>query len=277
MYFCFRKIVLSISLLLTLTACSSTREVNQLSFNDIRNIERSTIGANEQSAIGLALSGGGTRSASFNIGLLAGLNGIGFLEDIDYISSVSGGSYAAYWYYTKLYYKDNSADVNNSDFFNLCFSKSILLEEEDVECVKADKSFRFQRHLQNNSLILKKHSMKKGTDNDRNWGHFTPIVLRSLYEPIASNSLEFFGLNNNIYSARDYYREGLERTYGLYPNESNLKGLMSGEFISADDSLHRSNGHKYRAEFLSMASLSDRLYDSDNNDNPPIWIINTTV
>ena len=54
--------------------------------------------------LGLAMSGGGIRSAAFQLGILSGLHSAKFdghpiLEQVDYVSSVSGGSWAngAYW------------------------------------------------------------------------------------------------------------------------------------------------------------------------------------
>jgi hypothetical protein len=47
--------------------------------------------------VGLGLSGGGIRSATFNLGVLQGLFRIGVLEKVDYLSSVSGGGYIASW------------------------------------------------------------------------------------------------------------------------------------------------------------------------------------
>src|SRR6185369_391311 len=48
--------------------------------------------------VGLALSGGGIRSATFNLGLLQGLNFLGLLHLIDYNSTVSGGGYiGGFW------------------------------------------------------------------------------------------------------------------------------------------------------------------------------------
>lgn len=44
-------------------------------------------------AVGLALSGGGIRSATFNLGLLQGLARWRFLRLVDYLSTVSGGGY----------------------------------------------------------------------------------------------------------------------------------------------------------------------------------------
>ncbi len=54
--------------------------------------------------LGLAMSGGGIRSAAFQLGILSGIHSTKYkdrpiLEQVDYISSVSGGSWAsgAYW------------------------------------------------------------------------------------------------------------------------------------------------------------------------------------
>lgn len=43
--------------------------------------------------VGLALSGGGIRSATFNLGVIQGLAKRGILKHIDYLSTVSGGGY----------------------------------------------------------------------------------------------------------------------------------------------------------------------------------------
>jgi predicted acylesterase/phospholipase RssA len=48
--------------------------------------------------IGFGLSGGGIRSATFCLGVFQALGNLGLLKDIDYISSVSGGSYFASFY-----------------------------------------------------------------------------------------------------------------------------------------------------------------------------------
>lgn len=48
--------------------------------------------------VGLALSGGGIRSATFNLGLLQALARVGALQHIDYLSTVSGGGYlGGFW------------------------------------------------------------------------------------------------------------------------------------------------------------------------------------
>jgi hypothetical protein len=46
---------------------------------------------------GLCFSGGGIRSATFNLGILQGLAVKGWLDQVDYLSSVSGGGYIHSW------------------------------------------------------------------------------------------------------------------------------------------------------------------------------------
>ena len=45
-------------------------------------------------AVGLALSGGGIRSAAVSLGVLQALNHHNALRNVDYLSTVSGGGYA---------------------------------------------------------------------------------------------------------------------------------------------------------------------------------------
>ena len=47
--------------------------------------------------MGLCFSGGGIRSATFNLGILQGLAELGLLRCFDYLSSVSGGGYIHQW------------------------------------------------------------------------------------------------------------------------------------------------------------------------------------
>lgn len=68
---------------------SGTRDIGHL-----QAAERVVIGATEdQTLVGLALSGGGIRSASFCMGVLQALLRNGTLDRVDYLSTVSGGGY----------------------------------------------------------------------------------------------------------------------------------------------------------------------------------------
>jgi hypothetical protein len=48
--------------------------------------------------VGLAFSGGGIRSATFNLGVLKALNELKILKHVDYLSTVSGGGYIGAWW-----------------------------------------------------------------------------------------------------------------------------------------------------------------------------------
>ena len=53
--------------------------------------------AKEAGLLGVAFSGGGIRSATFNLGVLQGLAKRGVLDSVDYVSTVSGGGYIGSW------------------------------------------------------------------------------------------------------------------------------------------------------------------------------------
>ena len=53
--------------------------------------------AHETKLAGLAFSGGGIRSATFNLGIVQALSEMKLLRDFDYLSTVSGGGYAGGW------------------------------------------------------------------------------------------------------------------------------------------------------------------------------------
>ena len=56
-------------------------------------VEENGYGSPENDSTGLGLSGGGIRSAIFNLGLLQALERHGIMQRIDYLSTVSGGGY----------------------------------------------------------------------------------------------------------------------------------------------------------------------------------------
>jgi hypothetical protein len=56
--------------------------------------------AHQRNLVGLAFSGGGIRSATFNLGILQALAGLDLLKRFDYLSTVSGGGYIGAWLVT---------------------------------------------------------------------------------------------------------------------------------------------------------------------------------
>lgn len=78
----------------------------------------------EQSLVGLSFSGGGIRSATFNLGVLQALKKLGLLKFVDYLSTVSGGGYIGSWFVANrlreqqrsLAEKVESGDLKPDDF-----------------------------------------------------------------------------------------------------------------------------------------------------------------
>ena len=66
--------------------------------------------------IGLSLSGGGVRSATFNLGLLQALAAAGKLKVFDYLSTVSGGGYVGGWWSAWLSRRERDSDPKGTLF-----------------------------------------------------------------------------------------------------------------------------------------------------------------
>lgn len=95
-------IILGVSIFLV--ACSTTPPMNT-QLNSIRYEAKKAIDTqNNKALIILTFSGGGVRSAAFSYGVLKGLNTLAItpqktlLDEVDIISSVSGGSFTAAYY-----------------------------------------------------------------------------------------------------------------------------------------------------------------------------------
>jgi hypothetical protein len=85
---------------------------------------------------GICFSGGGIRSATFNLGILQGLAGRRMLHKFDYLSSVSGGGYIHEWLAGWIKREDSKAGPDPA-------------EERSPEKSAADKSTAGLRRVQN--------------------------------------------------------------------------------------------------------------------------------
>jgi hypothetical protein len=64
---------------------------------EIQSIRPNTGAANRAPLSALCISGGGIRSATFGLGVIQGLAEYGVLDNLDYLSTVSGGGYIGSW------------------------------------------------------------------------------------------------------------------------------------------------------------------------------------
>lgn len=69
------------------------KERREITDKKVKNAHERTRNDPYNDAMGLALSGGGIRSATFNLGLLQALERCNILKSVDYLSTVSGGGY----------------------------------------------------------------------------------------------------------------------------------------------------------------------------------------
>jgi hypothetical protein len=97
---------------------------------------------------GLALSGGGIRSATFSLGLLQGLHKLKLLRIFDYVSTVSGGGYVGGWWsawlsreQTDLRLKSESPFLQKSDIKH---PVNLILKIRDYQGDEVAKSLRLQ-------------------------------------------------------------------------------------------------------------------------------------
>lgn len=157
-------------------------------------------------SLGLALSGGGIRSASFASGVLAGLQEICWLKQVGYLSTVSGGGYAGGWYFAHARVPD-------------------LL----------DPSSRHLRRLaESGHYLTTSHASRSGGEL------VSKGAVHLLFWPFAVVFDWVFDVEANVYGFRDFYRQGLAnsflyRTSNLEKPPSPWPGLL--DFSDPDRSL----------------------------------------
>lgn len=163
---------------------------------------------------GLALSGGGIRSATFNLGLLQGLNRVRLLEKVHYLATVSGGGYiGGFWSKWK---KNNPLSTWVPDSY-LSRAPNESPPADDTRVPEAPQI----RHLREFSKFLVPRS---GIFDTETWGAVVALVagiIPSLLAAISVLGLTLiawlvltFYLACPDLTARIYFSVGL--TWGLW-------------------------------------------------------------
>lgn len=115
--------ILAAGIAIALAGCSSLvaeqSETNRFSLK-VETAEEKKV----DTSLGVALSGGGVRSALFNLGLLKWLYDEQVLDKVDIVSSVSGGGYTAYWMYANHFKKPDVPRFAYGSFDQSQFSRS---------------------------------------------------------------------------------------------------------------------------------------------------------
>jgi hypothetical protein len=217
--------------------------------------------------LGLSLSGGGTRAASFSIGVMKALKETNKLDQVDLISSVSGGSYANYWYFSQLFYQNRLSKLAKSDnrlstdIFRTWKDTSTNLEDPD--------HYRFQRTLEESSEILgyaHKPSFTKDIRVGMQYGVETFIQGVSIPLHWLANGLFDWEVNMTPYYY--FYKDGLDRTYGYVPLNYTLD-----HFANATPGFFRLVNN-VDAEPILLKEMKGFL---EANPDLPYFVINTTA
>jgi hypothetical protein len=225
--------------------------------------------------VGLAFSGGGTRSASCVLGQLRGLKDLNLLKNVRYISCVSGGSWASVPF---AYLNDNWTD-------EMFLGQVIPPEDLTVEALKKTDRNSFA-HLISNSVIIDdffEHAIRFAGDEtySRAIGDvfLEPLEIDSLKRSFSLNSVSVSNIlnNNSRLNADDFYTVRAGRPFLIVGSSllrtDNPKGLPqrihfeTTPLYAGARVLHRRAGSK--GLNLGGGYIEPLGFDSDEPDDPP--------
>ena len=189
----------------------STREENQATLNAVYGRESALLhdaGKGEDSPyIGIALSGGGVRSASFAAGVLRALYDLNLLPRAGYLSTVSGGGYAGGW---MMSYHD--VGEKQIPACNLAFTPDRLQGSAFAVRPRLDELFRpgsrYRYHLAQHGEYL---GYGHGHDSE---AQLAWTILKSTVTMPLNLALNVvLGYDMNIGPYRRFYRDGIQAAF----------------------------------------------------------------
>lgn len=258
----------------------------------------------KQPVVGLALSGGGTKAAMFAHGVLHGLQNKKILEQVDAISSVSGGSYAAYWYFSKMI-ESKRQNFAVADIFGDCIPAYWVEADADdklkiamtravkqgeaatpsiARCPTTDHyvsgdPYRWQAHLVRWPDVVQEKPIHLSGDKQ-------PDQKRVIVKELVSGMITALKKRGRLEESLvpRLYQYGIERTWGLNPYPRTLASLREKDeskkwkYTNAADAPDVANVIRVNSETTSWADLR-QLYAGNQADSArmPLWIVNANV
>lgn len=260
---------------------------------------------NHRREIGVALAGGGTKASSFAMGVLSALSHKDMLWKTDAISTVSGGSYAGFFLYSRLI-EDNKVGVmseaKTKEYFTDCltceyhndnpiykdgtcipnFTDPLFEKIADDFCKGTPDNnvdYLHQQYVECQQDILETSCNFIPTDLDKSenfvLGGFLGGSLLTMPFSLVANTL--FDWPVNLSPSRQAYENGIGRTYGLYPTSAGALKKDKQKYCKDFKNCEVINGipflsHELRPQFSDLR----RLYENSKN-RPPVWMINATA
>ncbi len=267
----------------------------------------------QQPNLAVTLEGGGSKSAPFAMGALAGLHAAGLLDEVDIISSVSGGGYAAYYYFSRLLDTQNAGGAtpqsNPTEWFRDCvpsvyrrhFERMHLAEDRYCNPAKknADGIFSypvhdnidaykgqapFQSHIRfYQDLLYPRGGMRRVNENPVDklgtWGNVAWLgALHLITVPLHTVMNTAFAMPENSAPSRTAYRLGIERAYAH--TSASWGGASQGENKPEltggqfADHLHSRN---HTLADLRELTGTDVCRAPTASCKVPLWVINAAA
>lgn len=253
--------------------------------------------------LGLALAGGGTKAADFSLGVIQGLAEAGVMDQIDLLSSVSGGSYAALWYYSRMMPFFTATEASNPprprsqqllDFFQDCLPQRYKIEDDKCpdlltqydpnnETLRHDP-YRYQNYLRGYQDIFRggteDHAFHLDSTREDKTQIAFDISLLSLRSIIAAgvNLLPniVFDVDRPLWDSgltpsRTAYNDGIIRTFAAEPPSCTLRPDACGPNRA---NLWRGLGDETQVYHVLTFEALRHAYE---HAQAPLWIINTTA
>ncbi len=148
---------------------------------------------------GLALSGGGMRAASFSIGVLKALydkriDGKRLLDQIDVISSTSGGGYANYWLLTN-YATNRNLPFGAAALDDIVFLRNTCSLQETADFITVKAAPRYFLKKGPTNVRYYQQRIQRSFGNPRSAEEFDSSLVNFLHSSITTGDVPYFILN----------------------------------------------------------------------------------
>ncbi|MDH3704360.1 MAG: patatin-like phospholipase family protein [Alphaproteobacteria bacterium] len=214
----------------------------------------------------MCFSGGGNRSAAFAIGVMRALHERDLLGKIDVISAVSGGTYALSWFLLQpIYHRANNE-----------ISPTKLREIQDE---MFDLDGPFQRYLVDNAKPLGATNwisllLQMAVTLPFDFVLFNALRIFSLPLAGGSRAANFTNLLNAQSMSRKSYRDGIQRSYHVFPDLKNKAPVEKLGFweksFAASEHLALTRADVPPVSFPALTEFAQRA-------KLPSFVFNTTV
>jgi len=206
--------------------------------------------------VGLALSGGGFRASLYHIGVLARLAELDMLRHIEVISSVSGGSILAAYYYLELRHllqTKPDADITREDYIQLVKN----VEAGFVEGVQRNIRLRMLFEPGSNWKVL---SSRASTTTDR----LADLYERELYARVKD---EFQGNRQRFIQDLKVHPAGVPEGAGFAPRYDNWRRLHKVPILILNaTTLNTCHNWQFTATYMGEPPLRAIDTKMDGND-----------